>query len=77
MVVWEVLSRETPWSGLVLATMVVRVMVEGARPRIPFGVHPTMDNLVRSCWAQKPEGRPTFVGIKAFLARTQDVGRGG
>lgn len=57
--------------------MYIKVVLKEERPRIPAGVHPVMEKLVRSRWAQDPEERPTFVRIKATLFRTADVGCGG
>ena len=74
---WEILSRETPWSNLDTKGMLTRVILEQGRPRIPVGVGCSMENLIRACWAQNPRLRPTFALIKGILSPMQNVGSGG
>jgi hypothetical protein len=55
---------------------VTRLVVKGYRPQLPPAaeqciVSPMterLENLVKICWAQKPQERPTMIDVKATLA---------
>lgn len=62
--VWEILSRQVPWAGQALPRDIyVRVVVHGDRPTIPADTPADMVAMLRDCWAQAPEERPTFQAL--------------
>ncbi|CAM9391533.1 unnamed protein product, partial [Sphacelaria rigidula] len=64
MVVWEVLSRKTPWADQALPRDIyVRVVIRGDRPAIPEDAPADIAEFLPGCWAQAPEDRPTFQAL--------------
>ncbi|CAM9404226.1 unnamed protein product [Ectocarpus sp. 12 AP-2014] len=64
MVAWEVLTRQTPWADQARPRDIyLRVVMREERPVIPADVPVDIAEMVRSCWAQEPEDRPTFPGL--------------
>lgn len=67
-VIWEVLSREIPWSGESKAQQIFyRVVLKGERPHIPSRAPPYLVDMARACWAKEPEKRPTFSSLLAKM----------
>ncbi|CAM9152530.1 unnamed protein product [Ectocarpus sp. 12 AP-2014] len=67
-VIWEVLSREIPWSGLAgNPAICFKVATLGERPAIPTGTPPDIEDILKLCWAQQPQNRPTFRHVKENL----------
>ncbi|CAM9693101.1 unnamed protein product [Ectocarpus sp. 6 AP-2014] len=67
-VIWEVLSREIPWSGLAgNPAICFKVATLGERPEIPTGTPPDIEDILKLCWAQQPQDRPTFRQVKETL----------
>lgn len=68
MVVWEVISREVPWSGVANSrSLHVKVVVKNMRPDFPGGVDPVMKDAVTKCWAGGANNRLTFPEIKEIF----------
>ncbi|CAM9727443.1 unnamed protein product, partial [Hapterophycus canaliculatus] len=60
-VVWEILSRDIPWADQALPRDIyLRVVVHGDRPAIPANAPTDISDMLRACWAQAAEDRPTF-----------------
>eukprot|EP01025_Chloroclados_australasicus_P047293 TRINITY_DN5273_c1_g1_i2.p1 TRINITY_DN5273_c1_g1~~TRINITY_DN5273_c1_g1_i2.p1 ORF type:complete len:717 (+),score=70.08 TRINITY_DN5273_c1_g1_i2:88-2151(+) len=66
-VLWEMVTGNKPWSHIQHRESIwYRVTVKGERLEIPDDpevVHPLIANLIRRCWAQDPEERPSFEEI--------------
>ncbi len=62
-VAWEVLSRELPWESVPRPQDVIVRVLNELRPEIPADAPVDMVNMIRACWAGKPEARPTFSTI--------------
>ncbi|CAM9667182.1 unnamed protein product [Ectocarpus fasciculatus] len=61
MVAWEVLTRQIPWADEARPRDIyLRVVMREERPTIPADAPVDVTEMVRSCWAQEPEDRPTF-----------------
>ncbi|KAI7845286.1 hypothetical protein COHA_001129 [Chlorella ohadii] len=70
-VMWELLTLELPWQGVSPWSIVGKLM-DGERPEVPpreqlpgpdTDIFAGLDNyvaLMRRCWAQRPEDRPSF-----------------
>lgn len=59
-ILWELISEDTPFKGRCPVQIMSAVCTMHERPVIPFGVPKELEELVRLCWAQTPEERPTF-----------------
>ncbi|KAJ4455679.1 putative serine/threonineprotein kinase/receptor [Paratrimastix pyriformis] len=72
-VLWELVTRQTPWEGIP-ALQVMNTVSQGARPPIPErGCPPELADLMRDCWAQAPEARPTFEQVRQSAAPPNDL----
>jgi serine/threonine protein kinase len=67
MVLFEIWSRDVPWSGLQPPQIISKVLVKQARPEMPPSMAPDMAALMAKCWAQDPDARPDFKAIVAEL----------
>jgi hypothetical protein len=48
---------------------VMHFVLQGRRPDIPASVPPAYSSLIRRCWLQDPDLRPSFTDIAASLFR--------
>ncbi|KAJ4458279.1 putative mitogen-activated protein kinase [Paratrimastix pyriformis] len=66
-VLWELVTRQTPWDGVPPLRVMLTVAQEGARLPAPPPEDPNclpiMRELMQSCWAEKAEDRPTMQQI--------------
>jgi len=66
-VIWELLSRDVPFSTLPPFQIVTLVGHQGIRlPILPTWPQPYVQ-LMTACWAEKPVDRPTFSTIQQLL----------
>jgi len=70
-VLWELITRQTPYSGT-RAEKVVKLVLEGARPKIPPNCPLLYASLMQKCWDEDSEKRPNFSYILKELAHIQD-----
>jgi serine/threonine protein kinase len=56
---WELATRLLPYENQSVSSIRDGVK-EGQRPDIPSNVPTSFADLIRECWDQKPEKRPTF-----------------
>ena len=75
---WEMLTGEIPF-GNKKAMAIMSEVTRGNRPKIPETTPQPLTTLISSCWAQRPEDRPTFDQVvkalkkhKAKFADTDD-----
>jgi len=66
MILWELITREMPFDDTETFTIPVLV-TKGKRPKIPKTTPKEWSKLVKKCWDQKPEKRPTFPQILTIL----------
>ena len=71
MVLWEILTQKTPYEGK-NPIHVVRSIDAGVRPDIPASTDPDFAQLIKDCWAQSPDQRPTFDVILSRLKKIYD-----
>lgn len=55
---WELLTGERPFRGLLEGDLVVGVCENGLRPVFPPGTPPAYVALAQQCWSQQPGDRP-------------------
>eukprot|EP01104_Vermistella_antarctica_P007109 TRINITY_DN1784_c0_g1_i1.p1 TRINITY_DN1784_c0_g1~~TRINITY_DN1784_c0_g1_i1.p1 ORF type:complete len:1436 (-),score=219.60 TRINITY_DN1784_c0_g1_i1:255-4562(-) len=61
-VMWEILTRGTPYPNLNQFELIMRV-VEGARPDVPEGCPKAWRAVMESAWDASPERRPSFLEL--------------
>ncbi|CAL8280914.1 unnamed protein product [Lota lota] len=65
---WEMFTHgQEPWLGLNGSQILHKVDKEGERLPKPEDCPPDVYHVMRQCWAQKPDDRPTFVALREFL----------
>jgi len=70
-VLWEIVSREDPWSGQTLMAIGMNVLF-GKRPAIPKECPSSFKELIESCWKQRAEDRPTIEVVVGILQKNQN-----
>ncbi|PIA56208.1 hypothetical protein AQUCO_00700514v1 [Aquilegia coerulea] len=68
-ILWELVTMQQPWSGLSPAQVVGAVAFQNRRLVIPQNTCPELASLMESCWADKPEQRPSFAIIVNVLKK--------
>eukprot|EP00053_Salpingoeca_punica_P015905 m.147616 g.147616 ORF g.147616 m.147616 type:complete len:1001 (+) comp16829_c1_seq5:625-3627(+) len=74
-VLWELVTRLTPWAGMEPAQIMFAVVAYSRRPPIPDHCPPFFKNLMEQCWTQNPTNRLRFHEIYEIL-KNEDVGYG-
>ena len=68
MVAFETSSGVTPYSGL-NAIQIGMAISRGERPEVPEIVpHDIEEHVIRPCWANEPNDRPTFEQLQDLLS---------
>ncbi|OHS99760.1 TKL family protein kinase [Tritrichomonas foetus] len=67
MVLWEMLTRQIPFSDLEAAQVIFHVAIMKSRPFIGDETPEPLKKLIERCWAQEPEDRPTFSEISELF----------
>ncbi|KAI4325411.1 hypothetical protein MLD38_030814 [Melastoma candidum] len=62
-VLWELLTGEIPYAYMSPLQAAVGVVQKGLRPMIPENASPSLIELLRRCWQQNPDERPSFSEI--------------
>ena len=65
-VMWEIWSRQVPWSGL-RPMQIMKKVDKGERPPIPAGMPAELRELMVRAWAHNAGERPTFEQLAAKL----------
>jgi len=59
-VIWEILTRQVPYQGLNAVEAAIQVATQGLRLPIPEDSPPLLAELMRMCWRENADERPTF-----------------
>lgn len=62
-ILWEMLTGECPYEGMSAIQCALAVLNGVHRPEIPPWCPPALSALIRACWEQNPERRPSFAQI--------------
>jgi len=73
-IIWELFTREIPFSHLSPHQAALAVLAEDKRPEIPAFVPPNFASLIRACWDRDPKKRPSFPQILEALAQLKKEG---
>ena len=63
MVAWEILCRQVPFQGMNPVQIGLAVREQKLRPPLPEDCSPGLASLLRACWHDEPEKRPSFVKV--------------
>ncbi len=62
-ILWELVARQVPYSGMNAVQVSVAVMTKDVRPSIPEKCPPAYAQLIRACWDRDAAKRPAFPEI--------------
>lgn len=68
---WEMATRQEPFADLYAPQVVLAVAVEGKRLDIPSTVPQTIADIIRECWQEDPNKRPTFASLVDRLTKVE------
>jgi serine/threonine protein kinase len=71
MVLLECFTRKSPWQGIP-AESIPELIERSDRPPIPETVPPVFERLIRTCWHQESDSRPSFEKICSVLRMPED-----
>jgi len=66
-ILWQMVTGETPFDGMNKATYIERVVMGGLRPSIPREVPKDLATLMQQCWDEDPKRRPSCTAILDVL----------
>ncbi|ELR14267.1 protein kinase domain containing protein [Acanthamoeba castellanii str. Neff] len=69
---WEILTRKEPYEDEPLLQIALRVASQGLRLEVPPDTPQPLASLMKECWEQKPDDRPTFPAIIQRLHQFYD-----
>lgn len=69
---WELLTKKEPYSDMKVFEIPGAVVL-GKRPEIPHNSDPDFVKLIKACWSQKPENRPSFIEIEEILKKLIEI----
>eukprot|EP01104_Vermistella_antarctica_P021228 TRINITY_DN944_c0_g1_i1.p1 TRINITY_DN944_c0_g1~~TRINITY_DN944_c0_g1_i1.p1 ORF type:complete len:806 (+),score=134.52 TRINITY_DN944_c0_g1_i1:321-2738(+) len=69
--VWELFARKDPFPDMPPFQVVFAVGHQGRRPQMPKDLPNEWDSLIRDCWAEDPDSRPSFHDIVLYLQKTK------
>ena len=67
MIMWFMFREQIPFHNLSSSAVKTYILDDRARPKIPENLDESLCQLVRVCWQQNPENRPTLNEISEFL----------
>jgi serine/threonine protein kinase len=66
-IMWELISRKEPYGGKKGISVAYAAAQQGTRPEIPAFSPAPYTELMKHCWADQPQDRPTFNSILSRL----------
>jgi len=63
---WQMAAREKPWVNVPVWDVPTRV-IHGKRPQMPADIPKDYADIIRKCWAPKPDDRPAFSDVFEML----------
>eukprot|EP01102_Stenamoeba_stenopodia_P010656 TRINITY_DN3237_c0_g1_i5.p1 TRINITY_DN3237_c0_g1~~TRINITY_DN3237_c0_g1_i5.p1 ORF type:complete len:1193 (+),score=204.69 TRINITY_DN3237_c0_g1_i5:671-4249(+) len=67
-IMWEIVTRQNYFDDVQFQSMLEKMVIRGDRPSIPAYCHTSLAQLIEKCWANDPNGRPSFRDILDALA---------
>jgi serine/threonine protein kinase len=60
---WEILTKKTPYEGMDAAQIAVDVLQWDKRPPLPADTPSTVREIIETCWSNVPSHRPSFYSL--------------
>ena len=60
MLMYELVTDDIPWRDVSPLNVMRIVVVQRMRPKLPPNLDPSLKELIKMCWADNPQERPTF-----------------
>jgi serine/threonine protein kinase len=73
MILWEVGTGEKPYADLPYENALAIHIMNGLRPEIPNEMPECYATLIKDCWNEDPQKRPTALDIKEKIMKWQSV----
>lgn len=73
LVVWQLVTHETPFENISQIEAAGKVAIDNARPPFPPGIPNLVMVLIETCWSNCPDDRLSFAQIAVELKKIQDV----
>jgi serine/threonine protein kinase len=70
-VMWELTTREIPFSNLASFAIPLCV-IRGERPPLPKDINPTWKKLITDCWQKNPKRRPNITSVLSSLKKLHE-----
>lgn len=70
---WELIARKLPYFGMQPMQVGLAVVQQGMRPTIPEQCPQPLAQLMKACWNEIPERRPSFAQIQSILEEMPDA----
>ncbi|KAK8888046.1 hypothetical protein M9Y10_039106 [Tritrichomonas musculus] len=67
MILWEMLTKKLPFENSQPHQIIYSVLIEHKRPTIPAGAPEALASLIKSCWSDDSDERPSFSEILKHL----------
>lgn len=67
LIIYEIITNKKPFEGYTIYRLLMDVSKNGYRPEITDNIPECYQNLIKSCWSQSPEDRPSFEEIVNLL----------
>jgi len=64
-------TRQEPFADLYAPQVVLAVAVEGKRLDIPSSVPQSISDIIKECWQEDPNKRPTFASLVDRLTKIE------
>lgn len=69
---WELVARKLPFFGMQPMQVGIAVSQQGLRPTMPPKCPAPLEKLMRACWDQNPNKRPSFAQVQVILEAMPD-----
>ena len=73
MILYQLVTGNAPFGGHIRTGELINKIFNNERPEIPQEIPKAMSDLIRKCWDQNPENRPTFNEIIDELSKQECV----
>jgi len=60
---WEMIARQEPFGDESFLSEISNKVIDGVRPKLPVYCPPSVAQLIKECWHQDPDSRPSFSEI--------------